>query len=251
MSKVNIKLLSEDALIYLRNNAESFAEKIKENSDNSWIENTIPTPIFIDKKMQIDDFELLDNPSSKDKEKDFKNSITIYENLKNLPRYILCDQRFWLWLHLDKYYEIVRNMMQVSGTSTFKDHWLHEQGTRRGLMFGVLSRCFFRVELTVIPNENDNKYELTRWIIENPERFRNLSWRSFSSEKHLVRGILQGEKRAVSEIGKEDNKIYPKIAKDVSIIGSARLLDCISEEDIENMVYKKMLEYMCNGEDKR
>lgn len=138
MSKINIKILSEDALIYLKNNAEIFATKIKENPDNSWIKNTIHTPIFIEKKIQIDDFELEDNPDSKDKEKDFKNSITIYENLKNLPRYILCDQRFWLWLHLDKFYEIVRNMMKISGISTFKDYWLHTQGTRRGLMFGVL-----------------------------------------------------------------------------------------------------------------
>lgn len=109
-------------------------------------------------------------------------------------------------------------------------------------------RCFFRVELTAIHEKNTNKYDLTRWIIENPERFRNLSWRSFSSEKHLVRGVLQGEKRAVNEMGRENNSIYPKIAKFVSVIGSAKLLDCISENDIENIVYQKMLEYMYDGD---
>ncbi|WP_373437867.1 DUF6339 family protein, partial [Metamycoplasma equirhinis] len=97
----------------------------------------------------------------------------------------MCDQRFWLWLHMDKFYKIVRNMMKIRGKSTFTDHWLQSGGTRRGLMFGVLSRCYFRVALTV-DECKDDKYELTKWVIENPERYRNLTWRSFSSEEHLV-----------------------------------------------------------------
>lgn len=244
MSKINIKMLSEDALIYIKENAESFSKKIDENENNLWIQKTIPHPVFSEKKLQIEYFDLLDNPESADKNIDFKNSVKIYESLKELPRHILCDQRFWLWLHLDKYYKIVRNMMKIRSKSTFTDHWLHSGGTRRGLMFGVLSRCYFRVALTVDENNSD-KYELTKWVIENPERYRNLTWRSFSSQEHLVRGILKGEKKAIDENpGKESNSFYSQIAKYVSIIGSVRLLDGISEEDIEKMIYDKMLEYI-------
>lgn len=254
MSSLNIKMLTEDALAYLKENADSFSKKIAENEDNSWIKNMIPQtiPLFVEKKLQIEDFELMDNPDSVDKNIDFQNSIHIYESLKSLPRYILCDQRFWLWLHLDKYYKIVRSMMKIRGKSTFTDHWLQSGGTRRGLMFGVLSRCYFRVALTVDESKPD-KYELTKWVIENPERYRNLTWRSFSSEEHLVRGVLKGEKRAIDENPeKELNSLYPEMAKYVSIIGSVRLLDCISEEDIENMIYEKMIEYINsnNGDDK-
>ena len=246
MSKINIKILSEDALVYLKENAESIAKKIAENEDNSWIKNTIPQsiPLFVEKKLQIEDFDLLDNPESTDKNIDFQNSVKIYESLKELPRYILCDQRFWLWLHMDKFYKTVRNMMKIRGKSTFTDHWLQSGGARRGLMFGVLSRCYFRIDLTVDECKAD-KYELTKWVIENPERYRNLTWRSFSSEEHLVRGVLKGEKKAIDENPKKEaNNIYPEIAKYVSIIGSVRLLDCISEEDIEKMIYDKMIEYI-------
>ena len=134
--------------------------------------------------------------------------------------------------------------MKVNGKSTIENMWMHTQGTRRGLMFGVLSRCYFRVALS-IDNSKRDKYELTRWVIENPERFRNLTWRSFSSEEHLVRGALKGEKRAVEEKPElEKNDIYAKIGKYVSVIGSVRLLDVISEEDISQMIYEKMLELM-------
>lgn len=114
-------------------------------------------------------------------------------------------------------------------------------------MFGVLSRLYFRVALTV-DKSLDDKYELTKWVIDNPERFRNLSWRSFSSEEHLVRGILKGEKKAVENFKiKENNSWYPEIAKYVSVIGSVRILDIINENDIEFMIYDKMIEVMKRG----
>lgn len=247
MSKINIKMISEDTLAYLKANADSFAKSIAENETNAWIKKVVPQPMYIEKQIEIDDFDLLDNPESADKDIDFKNSVTLFEHLRNLPRYILCDERFWLWLHMDKFYSVVRNMMKIRGKSTFTDHWLQSRGTRRGLMFGVLSRCYFRVALTYDSTLSDN-YELTKWVIENPERYRNLTWRSFSSEEHLVRGVLKGEKKALEEFGeKENNEVYPLIAKYVSIIGSVRLLDMISENDIEEMIYQKSKELLANG----
>ena len=161
-----------------------------------------------------------------------------------LPRYILSDERFWLWLHFDKFYAVVRNMMKIKGATTVENMWMHEQGVRRGLMFGVLSRCYYRVALT-LDEAVEDKYILTKWTIENPERYRNLTWRSFSSEEHLVRGVLKGEKRAVDQYPtKESNDIYPEIAKYVAVIGSVRLLDVITEEDMADMIYEKMLEYL-------
>ena len=249
MNSIHIKMLSEDALIFLKKNIGLITKKIIENDDNEWIYSTFPQPMFVEKKCSIFDFELKDNPESSDKDADFYNSITLYEKLKDLPRYIICDEKFWLWLHFEKFYLITKRMMRIRGESTVKDHWTHEQGTRRGLMFGVLSRCYFRAALTVDESKGDDKYELTRWVIDNPERFRNLTWRSFSSEEHLVRGALRGEKHALEEFGgAEDNDVYSEIGKYVSVIGSVRLLDKISEEDIELMIYKKMLELLDRGE---
>ena len=244
MSNYHIKMLTEDALIFMKKNISLVTEKIMTKDNNNWIYDTFPQPMFIEKKYEISDFELVDNPESYDKDIDFKNSINLYEHLMILPRYILSDVRFWLWLHLEKFYPIVKKMMKINGESTVENMWMHSQGTRRGLMFGVLSRCYFRVALSVDLSLKD-KYELTKWVIENPERFRNLTWRSFSSEEHLVRGILKGEKRAIDENPRlEKAEIYPVIGKYVSVIGSVRLLDVISENDIEKMIYEKMIEIL-------
>lgn len=244
MSSIHIKVMNENAIAHLKKNINSIVKKIQENETNDWIYSEFPQPMFIEKKYEIEDFLLEDNAESTNKTIDFQNSVNLYEHLKELPRYIVTSENFWLWMHFEKFYGVVRKMMKVNGVSTITDHWMHKQGTRRGLMFGVLSRCYFRVALTV-DEANEDKYELTKWVIANPERFRNLTWRSFSSEEHLVRGILRGEKRAVDEEpDKERNEVYPQIAKIVSEEGSIKLLDAISEAEIEEKVYASMRELL-------
>ena len=133
--------------------------------------------------------------------------------------------------------------MTINGVSTIQNMWMHTQGVRRGLMFGVLSRCYFRVSLSVDYSLEDN-YELTKWIIDNPLRFRELTWRTYSSEEHIVRGVLKGQRKAIEEINYENNSIYAKIAKYISRIGSVQLLDIISEDEISELVYKKSIELL-------
>ncbi len=244
MAKNNIKVASDTTLEHFTKNINVMHRLIANSEDNSWVRKEFSDPIFVEKNFQIDDFEIIDNPDSSDKEIDFKNHIAIYEALNNLPRYILCDERFWLWLELDKFYSVVKGMMKINSISTIKDHWIFGTGKRRGIFFGVLSRCYFRVELTVDETLED-KYELTKWIINNPERFRNLTWRSFSNEKHLVLGIVKGEKRAVEYCGKEDTGVYPELSKFISAeIGSASILDAITEKDIEEITFNKMVELL-------
>ena len=235
---INVKLLSDDALNYMYKNVDTVTKKIQSEKDNNWIYNTFPQPMFVEKKYKIEDFNLCSNPNSTDKEKDYNNSIVLYNSLKKLPRYLLIDERFWLWLHLDKFYEVVKEMMTIKSSSTVKDHWMHRQGKRRSLFFGVLSRMYFRVELT----EENGDYTLTKWIVDNPNRFRNLTWRTYSSEKHVILGILKGEKKAFDELNVDRTDVYEQISKYVSNLGSVMLLDSIESETFEELIYQKIKE---------
>lgn len=244
MSKIQIKLLTDEALGYMYKNIGVVTKMIKENETNKWIYSTFPKPMFTEKTHSINEFTILNN-NNKSSEISLKNHLSIFESLKGLPRYILTDERFWLWLYLEKYYNESKELMEINGESTISDHWMFSQGKRRGIFFGVLSRMYFRVELS----EKDGDYSITKWIIENPERFRNLSWRTYSSEKELTYGILNGEKRACDELKKENTAIYKEIAKYISYLGSAKLLDAYSEQDIEDIVYNKCKEMLVKLED--
>ena len=189
----------------------------------------------------LEEFSLREPKDDKDRETDLYNSILLYERLHHLPLYVLTDERFWCWMNFEVGYKAALKYMPIKkGSSVFKDHWLLTQGKRRGLFFGVLSRCYFRVALSVDETLAD-KYELTKFVIDNPLRFRELTWRSFSSEKMIVLGTLKAEKRVLAEYPQleEKSKHFAEIAKMLSKLGSVMLLDCMTEKDIEEYVYKK------------
>ena len=242
MSKINIKYMTDEALETLRSNMDLVNQKLIENPQNSaWLKDFIGGNIYINKKYEIDEFVLRVPKDDKDRETDFYNSILLYEKLKHLPLYVLTDEHFWCWMNFEIGYNVALKYMPITkDSSVFKDHWLLTQGKRRGLFFGVLSRCYFRVVLSVDETLTD-QFELTRFVIDNPLRFRELTWRSFSSEKKIVLGTLKAEKKVLLEYPQvaENANHFAEIAKLLSQLGSVMLLDCMTEKDIEEFVYKK------------
>lgn len=242
MSKIHIKYMTDEALATLKANTDAVTEKLIDNPKSSaWLKSFFPGTLWVTKKYEIEEFSLKVPKDDKDRETDIHNAILLYERLHHLPLYVLTDERFWCWMNFEMGYEVALKYMPVKkGSSVFKDHWLLTQGKRRGLFFGVLSRCYFRVALSVDETLAD-PYELTKFVIENPLRFRELTWRSFSSEKMIVLGALKAEKRIKEEYPQmeENTKHFAEIAKLLSKLGSVMLLDCMTEKDIEEYVYKK------------
>ena len=258
MSEINIKFMADDTLETLRANIRSTTQKIIDNSDDSdWINNETVNDTYVTKKYKIEDFDLEIPNDENDKETDIKNSIKLYESLKHLPNYVLADERFWLWLMFDKTYKTCQILMPIKDaeSSVFKDHWLFSGGNRRGIFFGVLSRCYFRVAMTVDETLAD-PYELSKFVIKFPERFRVYSWRAISSQKHIMLGILKAEKAVVDKYGEEREvrSIYKELVKDISKLGSVKLIDAMSEQEIQEFVYKKYcerLDILIEDENKR
>ena len=256
MNKINISFITDDALETLYKNSEEVANYLMKEKDNSnWLKLIYNGQIFEEKKYKINDIKLLTD--EKYENVDFENSIMIYEALKDLPRYILTDERFWCWFNFTIGYQAALQAMKINSKTTFEDHWLFKQGQRRGIFFNVLARCYFRVALSIDEKNVEDKYYLTRFVIENPERFRTLSWRANSSQKNIVLGALKAEKDIVEKykniididkIKYNDGKgtIYSEVTKQISLYGSVRLIDAASEEDIYNFVYNK-LEEMVNA----
>ena len=247
MSKIHIKYMTDEALETLKANTSVITKRLTENQTSSTqLSEFVPSELYVTKKYEIEEFTLRVPKDEKDRETDIYNSILLYERLHHLPLYVLTDERFWCWMNFEMGYEVALKYMPVKkNSSVFKDHWLLTQGKRRGLFFGVLSRCYFRVALSV-DNTLDDPYELTKFVIENPLRFRELTWRSFSSEKMIVLGSLKAEKRIQAEYPhvEENTKHFAEIAKHLLKLGSVMLLDCMTEKDIEEYVYKKYKEMM-------
>ena len=152
---------------------------------------------------------------------------------------IVGDERFWMWLILEKCYAAtIQAMPMESGKKIIADHWLFGQGRRRGLMFGALSRAYYRVQLTKDDTLED-AYELTKFATQNYMRYREFTWRGYSNNKTIVTGALKGEKKAIAKYGDTIETIkdyYPSIAKHISQLGSVMLLDFMREDYILDSV---------------
>lgn len=240
MSEINIQFLTKEAIDTIKANLDKFTKLVEENPNNSdALIAELPEKCFIEKNYKIDDFELITSDNGDYSIVDFDNAITLYEHLKNLPKYVLGDEGFWMWVILKKgYAAAVQAMPMSSGKNVIKDHWLFGQGRRRGLMYGVLSRIYYRVYLTREESLNE-PYSLTKFATENYYRYREMTWRGYSNNKTIVRGALKAEKKMLEKYGEDIEKIknyYPSIAKYISKLGSVALLDFMSEDYIMNSV---------------
>ena len=243
MSKINIQYASDELVETMRANLKIVVSNIQKSSDNSWVRSFISGKAFVTKKHEIEDFTLTMPRDEKDYETIYRNAVILYEHLRNLPGYVLSDERFWLWLMLDKFYAESLVMMPITSESTFNDHWLFAQGARRSIFFGVLSRLFFRMLVTV-DIDNDDPYEFSRFTFENQYRLRNFTWRTYSSEKNVVLGALKGIKKFLYDYDvDENNDSYIMLAKYISQLGSAKLLDAMDEKYIKDKIYDKLVEY--------
>lgn len=250
---INIKFATEEALDWLETNPKKATENIKNNVfEGTWLKNILKKEAFEVRKAKIPDFELKTSIEGIYNEVVLENAIKLYESLKNLPRYILTDERLWIWLNIEKCYRASIQGMPLNKDTTFEGTWLFTRGKRRGLFYGIHSRSYFWTEFTV-DETLDDKYELTKFVFEKIERIRNLTFDNKS--KHVVFSTVKAEKMLYDKYANNEQfkdafikaersykncNIYTYIRKYVSLLGSVRILESISSNELTNILYKEL-----------
>lgn len=243
MKKINIKYMNDAVLETIKNNPSKYADIMSENVDsNQWILEEFKQP-FIEKKLTIPDFEFQANSKLESKELAYVNSVLIHKSLKNLPSYVLSDERFWAWINFDKGYILSQMLIPINKKpSRLKNHYFFGSGSiRRGMFFGVISRLYYRAHLTYDMNAAD-KYELTKYVNDNPQSFRNLTWRTYSNDSELVRRVLRIQyKLELIYKQKMTSHVYEDIAKYISSLGSMTYIELLSEKDLEMLIRERVI----------
>lgn len=237
--EINIKMMSESAYLTLQKNPKAVYENILSHPlDCSWLTEYLGTDPFEEKKYSIEDFELLHNENYA--EVMLENSIILYEHLNHLPRYILCNPRFWAWITFEKAYQEAQNSSKMAGDSFIASTWLITN-TRRSLLLGIISRFFFMVQMSVEENKKD-KYELTRYLMCNAETYRNLCYRNFGMLKNVTLAVIRVQKDICDRTGMVlVNKQSAAMVKETSKIGSVMLMDVMTEAEIYEILYPKFV----------
>lgn len=239
MSKIRIKLMKEEAYKTLQNNSKDVFEYIKKYPSKAvWLNEFLGYDPYIEKTYKIDDFELKYNKNYN--EVSWENSYTIYSHLKELPRYILSNNLFWAWILFEKFYKQAQVAIEFN-PSVISTRWLIRV-SRRDLMLGVASRQFFKIDVSFAEDEND-KYSYSKFIIDNHNPYKNIAMRNIGMLKNVALPYFKICKEAYEKYNVILNdKFCSSLMKEASKIGSVMLIEDLSEEEVYDILSKKMIE---------
>lgn len=244
MMEINIKFMSEEAYKTLQKNYKEVYQMILDHpSDCSWLKEYLGFEPFEEKKYAIEDFELLNSQNYQDVA--FQNGVILYEKLCKLPRYVFCNNRFWAWITFEKAYKQAINSIKLTGPQIISSWWLAGH-SRRDLMLGVISRGYFRTEISV-DNSKQDKYELTKYLLTNSEAYRNLVYRNIGMLKNVSLAFLEVLKDIGLKYNISLNKPQVREAmKEASRIGSVMLIDVMSKEEVYSILFEALDEFIMN-----
>lgn len=243
--EINIKFMSEEAYKTLQKNYKEVYQMILDHpSDCTWLTDYLGFEPFEEKKYVIEDFELLNSQNYQDVA--FQNGVILFEKLNKLPRYVLCNNRFWAWVTFEKAYKQAINTIQLKGPQIIKNWWL-AGNSRRDLMLGIISRAYFRTEISV-DNSKKDKYELTKYLLTNTEVYRNLVFRNIGMLKNVDLAFIE----AIKDVGTKNNITLNvdqvrEAMKETSKIGSVMLIDVMTKDEIYKILFETLDEFINNN----
>lgn len=238
MMEINIKMMTEVAYRTIQSDCDGILKLINDHpSDSSWLKDYLGFEPYETKKYVINDFEL---KSAEDyNEVALENAITLYESLNTLPKYVICNNRFWAWINMEKAYKQAKIATKQFNSQILKNLWFMGN-SRRDIMLGVISRYFNMVNIS-IDDSLEDKYELSKFLLTTAETYRGFCYRNLGMIKNVTLGVLQAEKDYVDLTGKPIlKKTGAQIVKYASRVGSVMLLDVLSKEEMRDAIYPKI-----------
>lgn len=238
--EINVKIMTEEAYKTLQKNyREVFLMIVNHPSDCSWLNDYLGFEPFEQKKYLIEDFYLANADNYQDVA--FDNAVKLYETFKNLPRYILCNNRFWAWILFTKFYKQAQKAVTFN-ESTILTRWLIGN-SRRNLMVGVVSRQYFKLEVSI--DEDDPNYDLARFLIENHNPYKNIAFRNIGMLRNVVIPYIKICKEMKENYNITlDDDFCSTLMKEASKIGSVMLIDVMSKNEIYNILLSKINPYI-------
>lgn len=235
---IDVKLMTEEAYKTLQANYEDVFNHIKSHpSDSSWLKDYLGFDPYEIKEYKIEDFSLELNLGTNQ----FSNAKKIYESINVLPKYITCNNRFWAWITFEKAYRLAIESIELDKPAILKNWWL-AGNSRRDLCLGVISRLYFKIEMSV-DDTKTNKYELSEFLFTNnstAEAYRNLVFRNIGMLPQVSRSFLKFQKEYERNNNSTLNQDQVRdLMKMASQIGSVRLIDAMTDDEIYNILKEK------------
>lgn len=253
MAKIRIKYLTDEGLQYLKTSFDTNIEIYKSNDHPTLLKVLEDNHYLNDSAYEIDDFThkliYLDDTDKAD----YENIKVVYEAMKNIPDYVMMDDRFWagithtfMWDYImrrrkkEAFSSEVKNQREAIYNSFFT-HTKH--GKKRGTYVNCVSRLWWAGRLTYDEGKT-NRFELTEELCKKgfPSTIVPFSSSNVMSRKESRKALLTviKELREKGYDVKRDD-IFEGI-KYLNLFAGLTIIDMVSYEDLYSMIwgyYKK------------
>lgn len=239
---INVQLMNDEIYVNCQNYSEEIANKIKEHPDSpDWIIGFGKGQPFENTDFTIEDFEVFIPSSKDDKESIVKTAISMHKALKDLPGHIIGDVRFWAWLSFSKMYEFLISLETITKENIVSMIVPKAVAIRRATMQHIIGRYYFMCDLCY-SEFKDDPYYLVPYLNGKGEIYRSLAHRNISDIPALSKAVII----AASEFEKENvtkpvtSEIIRRWMKEITAIGSVRLIDAIPVDELTVMVRDRL-----------
>ncbi|MBO8161846.1 MAG: hypothetical protein H0Z24_09470 [Thermosipho sp. (in: Bacteria)] len=239
---MKVRYLREAYLAQLKSNILSNIELYKQ--DEPWISHYFKeTSFFLETNISVDEIELIE-PQGPDQLYDLENTRIIYDAFKHLNISQAIDERLWTYLTHEIFWKYMRVRWPVENKSNpdrfIRERYFFMSNRDRALIRNGISRLWWYGYITY-DGSRSNPYELTKILLKKQEIAQNLLENSFSRNQMITKTIL-----SVLADMENMNKPLPRreqfreLMRYINWLGGVTLLDALNENDIEQIIVKKL-----------
>lgn len=241
---MKLKILSEETLQDLRVNYETFKEHFYKK-DDLWFEEYLNEKgRLFDSKF---DFELpILDMSGNYLESDINNIKIFYDTFKDIPISLATQEKLWSSLTLlyyrDYFYYRIKGDIEKKNDNRIKSALFFQHGTKRSLFVHALARLWWVGYMTYDEENQDNPYWLTEFFCSADFSARCVVFFSsnFTSNRAITKGILKALIGLRDEGVRIKREHFVESTRFLNITGAAMVLDLLEEEEVKEMVERRL-----------
>lgn len=230
----NLRYFTDDAILMFKANKEDFCAKMREYPNSTeWLKQFYGEDPTVPSKYSFDfEFKPFDKKSST---RDIDNAIALYELFEenNIGPATIYNEKFLTGFIFTFGYEYFMNVMGADQVSHVFATLFFDDGTHRAVARNVVGQLYRYVEMTVDDTLAD-RYEITRYVFQNPALFRIKYNTSVDGEK-TTRAIFKAFREWTEETHKSPTtNMVEKLKVHLSVLANVSETDLMDERSLIN-----------------
>lgn len=252
---MELKFIKKEKLNYLKANFENNTNLGKYYENDIWIDIYLGEEFSATTGIFIDDIDLA-LPVDGDKkitDNDLENCKKIYLAMKDITIQEATEEQIWVYLTHVTFWDYMRKRWPIKDkkSNSIEDKKLYNSEKGRYFFQGNPDRALTRngisrlwwIAYSTYDETFKDPFHLTKLLFIDQDFIATIFERNFSRNSNVTKYIL----KAIDKYSNE--KSFPKrsyrraLGKEINRIGAVRILDMLSYDEIESIVYKSFAYY--------